>query len=499
MKVIYIPLDERPCNYYFAGRIASGSEVQVVSPEPQALGCKKTPADFTLLKEFLLKNAEGADAFVISLDMLLYGGIVPSRLHQLCEQELTERLGLLDSIKQINPKAKIYAFALIMRCPKYSSADEEPDYYEYCGREIFLTGQVKHKLQLGLIDEGEAQRLLDEYSAVIKGNLEDFENRRRINRNMLVKVVEKLHKSIDFLVIPQDDSAKYGYTSIDREVIKQALRDNGLDDVAMYPGADEVGMTLLSRAACEYKGVSPKVYPKFAHENCPMVTPLYEDRPVGQTLPFQIESAGCVITDSYDDADVILYLNYPSCEPVEVTQEKSRGYDERHLKEFISEIQSSVKNGRVTALADCAYCNGGDRELLSLLSQEMDILSLSAYAGWNTSSNTLGTVICQAAFVHLFGDSPEQRKFRAERICEDVGYCGYTRSFVTANILPDMGFNYFDAGEKNGAVAAKVREVLLGFVEENFPGVAEEYEISVCQMPWKRMFEVDLSLEEKRG
>ena len=130
MKIVYLPLDERPCNYHFACRIAEGSGVQVLKPAMQVLGDKKQPADFDGIKEFLLSNAPGADSYVLSLDMLLYGGIVPSRLHHLSEDALCRRLSVVEHIKEINPKAKIYAFALIMRCPKYSSSDEEPDYYE---------------------------------------------------------------------------------------------------------------------------------------------------------------------------------------------------------------------------------------------------------------------------------------------------------------------------------------------------------------------------------
>ena len=267
MKVIYLPLDERPCNYYFASRIAKGSGVEVIAPQMSVLGTKKTAASFESVSEFLLQHAKEADAYVLSMDMLLYGGIIPSRLHHYGEDELTKRLSVLDEIKRINPNVKIYAFALIMRCPSYSSSDEEPDYYEYCGREIFLSGQVKHKLLLGEIQKDEADELLASYETVIKGNLPDFEARRKTNRNMLIKVVEKLHHSIDFLIIPQDDSAKYGYTSMDREAIKQELTEKGLDEVAMYPGADEVGMTLLSRAACEYKGITPKISCKFVHDN----------------------------------------------------------------------------------------------------------------------------------------------------------------------------------------------------------------------------------------
>lgn len=499
MKIIYLPLDERPCNYHFASRIAEGSGVEVVKPQPSVLGDKKIPANFQGIKEFLLENAPGADSYVLSLDMLLYGGIVPSRLHTLTESELSERLSVVEEIKRINPKVKVYAFALIMRCPKYSSSDEEPDYYEYCGREIFLSGQVKHKLQLGLIEKDEAEKLLSEYAPIIGENLADFETRRRVNRNMLIRAVEMLHKSIDFLIIPQDDSAQYGYTSVDREAIKDALRSGGLDDVAMYPGADEVGMTLLARAVCESRGRTPRIYCEFSHENAPNITPLYEDRPLGKTLPHQIESAGCAICDNYNDADIVLYLNYPAHSPVEVFEEKSAGYDERHLDVFTEHILKSLGEGRVTALADGAFCNGGDREFLKALGERIDLLSLSAYAGWNTSSNTLGTVICQAVFVCLFGDTTEQRRFIAERLYEDVGYCGYVRSYVTANLLEALGYNYFNAGERSGEVAEIVRRELLSFMGEHFPNVAKNYDISVCQMPWRRMFEVDLALVEKNG
>ncbi len=495
MKLVYIPLDERPCNYYFAERIAQGSPIEIKSPQRELLGRKKRPADFHALKRFLLDSAAEADSFVISLDMLLYGGIVPSRLHHMSENELTERLSVIEEIKKINPAARIYAFALIMRCPRYSSSDEEPDYYEYCGAEIFRTGQAKHKRDLGIIDEAEAQRLISEYAEVIGDHLSDFEHRREINRSMLIKIVKMLGKTIDFLVIPQDDSAEFGYTSMDREAIKQVIKEEH-SDVAMYPGADEVGMTLLARAACEYKGVFPRIECIYAHENNPNVVPLYEDRPLGKTLPYQICSAGGIQVAHGEESDIRLYLNYPAFEPREVFEQPSDGYSARNLPLFCDQIAASVAQGRVTALADGAYCNGGDKELLTMLQKKTPLLDLSAYAGWNTSSNTLGTVICQAIFVFLFGDSRYQKKFLAERIWEDVGYCGHVRSYVTNHLLAPLGYDYFNAGEEDGEVARLVKRELEEFISESFPLLGEKYEIDVCRMPWRRMFEVDLSLKE---
>ncbi len=493
MKIVYLPLDERPCNYDFAQRIAAGTDVKLVAPPIEILGKKKTPADAQQLQTFLLENAKDTDACIIALDMLLYGGIVPSRLHQLTEDTLLARLQVLDEIKKRNPNAKIYAFGLITRCPCYSSDDEEPDYYEHCGREIFLTGQVKHKLALGILEQAEAKALLDQYSQKTGPYLADFEARRAVNRQMLQHAVSRLGSSIDFLVLPQDDSAPYGYTTMDREYLRSQFVRKGLD-IAMYPGADEVGMTLLARAACEHYGKQPKIYCQYPKDICGDIIPLYEDRPVRQTLPFQIHSAGCEFADKAD-ADILLYLNYPTEQPVEAHQDFTPGYEARDLGSFVNEIAQSIRENRLVAVADGALCNGGELGFVQMLADRFDLFRLCAYAGWNTSSNTLGTVICQSVFNFLFGKSAWQDKFLAERFYEDVGYCGFIRKFIVENRLPELGLDYFHADAVDGQVAAIVRRELRDYIGKHLPSVSQRYVPDICQMPWTRMFEVALTVK----
>ena len=495
MKIVYIPLDERPCNYAFASQIAQGSPVRLAVPEIGMLGVKKKPADMEAVLHFLREESMDADACVLSLDMLLYGGIIPSRIHQMSENALIERLETVRELKRQNPKLKIFAFALIMRCPSYSSADEEPDYYETCGREIFLTGQVKHKQALGVMTDAEADALLDTYGAKTGPYLEDFENRRRINRGILEKILTEYRDCFEVLVIPQDDSSAYGYTTVDREYLKQVVAKSGLGDVPMYPGADEVGMSLLANAACALMGRNPNMKLVFAHEDAPKMAPLYEDRPVGKTIPVLLQTSGCRITEE-EDADITLYLNYPAKDPVEVWQEPSEGYKMRDLVGFCDRIAADVRCGKLAAVADGAYCNGGDAELVQMLSQRIALTELAAYAGWNTSSNTLGTVACQAVFAWLFGKREQLALFTAQRLYEDVGYCGIVRREVTAMIEP-MGFGYFDAGETDGKVAQLVRRQLNVHMEQLLPEIARAYEIDRCRMPWKRMFEVDLTLKRR--
>ena len=494
MKIVYIPLDERPCNYAFAQQIAQGTPVQLVVPEIGLLGNKKTPANTGAVVDFLKTECADADGCVLSLDMLLYGGIVPSRIHQLSAEELAGRLDTVRELKQKNPALKIFAFALIMRCPSYSSADEEPDYYESCGREIFLTGQVKHKQALGLISEQEAQALLQVYGEKTKEYLADFEKRRNINRSLLEKILTEYRDCFEVLIIPQDDSSAYGYTTVDREYLKQVVASTGKGEVPMYPGADEVGMSLLANAACALMGRQPLVRPVYAHEKSPQMVPLYEDRPVGQTIPVLLRTSGCrVPEDMNTEPDITLYLNYPACDPVEVWQEPSEGYKMRDMDAFCDRVAQTVKEGKLAAVADVAYCNGGDAEFVQMLSRRFPLTDLAAYAGWNTSSNTLGTVACQAVFAWLFGKNEHSERFTAQRLYEDVGYCGHVRREVTGLIEP-WGFGYFDAGETDGKVAQLVRQRLEIYMADLLPQIAEKYQIDRCQMPWKRMFEVDLTL-----
>ncbi len=489
-KLLYLPLDERPCNYAFAAQIARETPVELLIPGKNLLGDKKKPADISGLEQFLLSNGN-ADACVLSLDMLLYGGIIPSRLHQAPLETLLRRLQVLKTMKARNPRLRLYGFALIMRCPRYSSSDEEPDYYETCGLEIFQTGQCKHRMALGLISPEEGEERLRQISEKTGEHLADFERRRSVNLQVLKILLTEYYHLFDGFVIPQDDSAPYGYTTMDRE----ALQAPGFPQVPMYPGADEVGMSLMCRAVCDLEGRHPRICCHFAHPDGPQVIPLYEDRPVGKTLPVQLQVAGCTIAEG--EGDIELYLNYPSCDPVEVWQEPTAGYLHRDLPAFCDAIKASVSSGRVTALADGAYCNGGDRECLQMLAERIDLMELSAYAGWNTSSNTLGTVICQAVFVWLFGRSESQSLFLAQRLYEDVGYCGHVRRAVTEQLGP-LGYNYFDAGQRDGAVAQMVQAKLEAFMETNFPEIARRYRIDRCQLPWKRMFEVDLTLRARK-
>lgn len=494
-KIVFLPLDERPCNLRFAEEMTKDNQEFFLAVPPESiLGQKKTAAKYKDVAAYLEKECKDATALILSVDMLLYGGIVPSRLHHEGEEELTRRLSLIGKLKENNPALKIYAYALVMRCPRYSSADEEPDYYEICGRELFLTGQAECKYQRGIIGKEEYEREITRYREKTAPYIEDFLGRRKINFSLILKTLKLAETTIDYLVIPQDDSSEYGYTAIDREALKKEIASA---NVSMYCGADEVGGTLLARAVNESKGTSPKMFVRYCAERGRKIIPLYEDKPLEESVRSQIAAAGCEITQREEDAELLLYINVPTEDMADIGGEAGAGYAERDLNGFTGEIAERIDSGKRVILADVAYCNGGDSELVKLLSEKISLFRLSAYAGWNTSSNTLGCAIAQGVMSYHYGNTSAHRAFLAERFYEDVGYCGYVRKKIAGTLLKEMGLDWFRTDGKDGKVAAAVKEELNAYIKELLPEVYRGYELTECTMPWSRMFEVSLSVKER--
>ncbi len=492
-KLVYLPLDERPCNALFAPALFDGADIKVATCD--TLGDKKTAADPAKVEAFLLEECKDADGLVLSMEMLLYGGLIPSRTHTLTEEEVARRMNIVRTLKRDNPKLTIYAFQCIMRCPQYSSSDEEPDYYEYCGREIFLLGEAEHRQSLGLeCNDVEALR-----AKIPQADLKDYLDRRAFNVKRNLEVLDLVTDDvIDFLVFPQDDSAPYGFTAIDQKAVRSAITDKKLWlKVYMYPGADELGLTLCTRMALHFAARRPSVYVTYAATTAPTITPLYEDRPVGETIKYQLLAAGMRIVSSAAEADIVLAVNAPAHPMREAAAQPvtSREYNvERTLIAFALYVQDYLNEGKVVTIADIAYANGGDQELVSLL-DEMGVLpQLHGYAGWNTSSNTLGTSIAMGAQALLYGLTTENRSFLAWRLVEDAGYCGCVRRDVGDNELSSRGLNWFNAGGDRGEIAQIVREKLNAYVARKLPSVASHIVIDDVWMPWKRMFEVGLKV-----
>ena len=118
-KIVLLPLDERPCNYEFPHQIFQNEKYEIIRPDLSLMGDKKTPGNLDEIRNFLLNSTKDADGLVISIDTLLYGGIVPSRLHHDDLKTLTKRLDVLKEIKNFKEEENQNYFILTKSTLKY--------------------------------------------------------------------------------------------------------------------------------------------------------------------------------------------------------------------------------------------------------------------------------------------------------------------------------------------------------------------------------------------
>ena len=295
---------------------------------------------------------------------------------------------------------------------------------------------------------------------------------------------------IDDFTILQDDSNPYGYTTMDREVILLEADRLGVK-VDIYPGADEGGLVMLARIASYIEGKKPRVYVDFPREGARNVTPIYEDREVHKTISAQIKSAGASECADPRDADFVLFCNLNDERTYDVYLNYTAQADESYHEAFAKKIAETLKSGVGAAVADIAYCNSGDYNFVKKLDSEVGLLNLWGYAGWNTASNTLGTVMCQAVLRYLYGNTPTHRRFTAARVMDDAVYMAVVRREMLGGCANGVAL------EKSGEHTENIINRINEMTGKDFTDIGEKYKAVGCYLPWNRLFEIRLEVKEK--
>ena len=501
MKIVLLPLDERPCNYNYPQELPISDDVEIILPPLSILSLKKKVCDVDKLALWVLKETEDADYAIISLDTLIFGGIVPSRIHETPIETLLDRCETIQKIKDNNPKIKIFCNELIMRCPSYSLSDEEPDYFDVCGLELFNLGVLLDKEILGKLNSEEVKQKEDLLNKIDKQYLNDFIERRSKNLKVTIKNLDFIKKGfIDFFVIPQDDCSVYGFPSKDLRVLKSFVTENGIyDKVVMYPGADEVGLTLVSRAINDFKKYKPKIFVNYASEIGKNAIPQFEDRPIDETIKYHILASGSLRVYSLLECDICLSINLGSDfvptwdEKASIVYEKNKS-----VKTFVEYVDYALSMNKVVGIADVAYCNQSDRELVKYLSNENMLFNIHAYAGWNTSSNTLGTVISGLISAFYFRNESKIKKNLLNRYLEDYLYMCFVRESLNQKINKDFKneITIFDLGNKKKELESLCSVLLLSKCKELDSDLASHIKNINCEFIWNRIFEVKLNVQD---
>ena len=141
---------------------------------------------------------------------------------------------------------------------------------------------------------------------------------------------------------------------------------------------------------------------------------------------------------------------------------------------FSGEFKTPEKNFMI---ADVRFANGADNAFVKKLFENDFDENFYGYSAWNTSANSLGSLIC-GAMVKYFAKSFDKQAFQrlqTVRFLDDWAYQANVRQQLQK---PDIDM---------------VKEKMKPFENKVFEKLGESYDIQY-KFPWNRLFEVEVCI-----
>jgi Protein of unknown function (DUF4127) len=491
--IVGLPVDGRPAVRSQVQALVACAGWQLRLPEVAALGHFRVPADRDALAQWLLDEGDAADGFVLSLDMLVYGGLVPSRFVPDELPALRRRLALVQALKARWPHKPVFAFAATMRISNNNVADEEKPYWADHGQQLWawsyhgdraaVTGDAVSAALARGAEAAIPARVREDYFATRQRNFE-------VNRSA-VRMVGRGH--IDRLVLPQDDTAEWGLNIAERRALQAEATGLGLQErVSICPGADEVMHTLCARLVSQLEGRAPLRVLLALSDPAHIggLHALYEDRPVLESVASQVQAVDAVLADDGSSADALLALHTQGSAQGDHAMKRALPLSMPVAADWLARLRDWQQSGKPLLLADLAYANGGDPALLSQLGSPGHAGALplpQAYAGWNTASNSLGSLLATAVLAQGRWHGAAAREALALRLLEDGLYQGVLRQSLRDSIDESRA----TPAELLAATRTAVIAPANAWAHAHHLG----YRVVDVALPWGRSFEIDLHLE----
>ena len=430
MKICFIPIDNRPVCYNLAKDIAAIDEnIELFIPPREFLGDLTRSAGVNEIIEWI-ENIPECDAMVISLDTIAYGGLIPSRRSPDSIDKIKIRLNRL---KPLLEGKKVYAFSSIMRISNNNYNEEEKEYWKDWGIKIF-------EYSYSGVNDGIPQAILDDYLATRKRNFE-------INKTYL-------NGGLNTLIFSKDDCAPKGFNVDEaRELERLGAKTK--------TGADEIPLTLLARAIEK----EIKVFVEFTEPDYKDCISNYEDVSIEKSVQGQLELGGFTQVQTREEADVILILN----NFIEKQGEYVMGWTTQPFRKTFTPPDKPY------AIADVRYANGADNDFVEQLLPQIDLKNFDGYAGWNTSANTIGSLLAGVKVRWNAGKYNEAafKRLQIIRFLDDWAYQANVRGMIE---------NPCDIQD-----LMKPYEIKLAEIFGQIPPIEYLY-------PWSRKFEVEISI-----
>lgn len=427
-KVLYVPLDDRPVNLDDVIMQGKSAGISVITPhakdiknrldtEMTAEGTRVTSTyqpsfgDPQQLRVFIEQNAHKVDGFIISVDMLVYGGLIGSRrlrssggeAYPNYDPSATYLLEVLTQIKEQYPHKPLYVMDTIMRLATTVQVE---------GLTMDAYTESRSLMQQPRPDEQDFESILQDYDRKQDGdyfeesihfNKEQYYNARRHKFKTNRYVLEQLAKKgiIDFLAIGVDDAYVSGVQANEIHWIEGKINEwlegnqgQNRDKAIILPDADGLGHALLARMATFLYGVDSKLkynVTYFGPHGSTIVNP-YEYMSVHQNIVHHVDIIGGTLESVPDlESD----SNQYDVHIIAIT-------DPEESPAAVEVMEANASNQIPTVVVDFTGGGAANETVTTALLDSPATGQLFGYSGWNTAGNKLGIALGMAQARYIF-------------------------------------------------------------------------------------------------
>jgi hypothetical protein len=487
--IAFVPIDDRPVTSQLPVMLGRIAGVAVDGPPRARLGRFLESGGSDALIAWL--NGEAArpqtDAFVISTDMIAYGGLTASRVPDTSYADAYFRLRELAHVRARSPDAWIGAFGTIMRLAPTGIPAGTPFFAPY---PIWAYVQEFANLHYPPLPS-ESARAEQLRNLIGRATLDAYlaARARNLAVDRLLLTLTAAH-TIDRLVLGQDDAGPVGLHVPDVQLLQAQLADEGLQERAsIEPGADELGMALVAHAIARDARWSARIAVRYSTPEGALYQDPIEYAPISTAIGTLIRVCGGVSDDA--NPNIVLYVRVPNT---------TAAQDEA----FVSAMTADVSAGRSVALADLSYlvsyrdqANFAQRILATGLAARLD-----AYSSWNTNANTVGTALAEAIAagsgrrMHSY-DALAHKTFTFLRFLDDYAFHDEVRPDLNATLAAQgIADHSLLAPDVAATMTERDRGLLWSYADRILAQLDPGYHIAAMSigLPWSRTFETSIDV-----
>ncbi len=488
--VVLVPLDDRPVTRQLPAMLGEIAGRDVREPPRAMLGNYLTFGKPDAIVSWLNgPGRSGASAYIVSTDMLAYGGLVASRVPQTSYVDAYFRLRSLRQLRRAQPHAWMAAFGTVMRLAPTGIpplGDAVDFFAAYPGWKYLQEYANLHDPPL----PSEAARAAELEKLIGPELLRGYLAARDRNYGVDLLVLRATAaKTVDRAALGQDDAGPVGlHVKEVQRLQAEATALNLGDRISIEPGADELGMALVANALARGARWTPRVRVVYSTPGGAAYQDKLEFAPIATAIDGLV--ALCGGTQVADGADLTLYVRVPG---TTVAQDDA----------FERAMHDEAAAARSVAFADLAFLTNDYASQAAFAQRLLDdgtMGRIDAYASWNTNANTVGTALAEAIaagagrHTHTYS-ALAHREFTFNRVLDDVIFHTEVRPDLNRTLdaqgvtdhtylLPDVAA---PLAERNRALIwGRARDVLKAM----YPG--DHIAAISVTLPWSRTFETEI-------